>query len=110
MLQKRFRWFLTVGLIGGFVAGPAPFAQGEIGPAPAANRADRQRDRRKLEPQVRRIERHHQRLGADIRQFGRNSTRARIDRCQPTHAGRRYDRQARDLSRDRQQALRRHAG
>jgi len=107
MIRKTLKWFLPVVLAGFFVAGPAAFAQGELGPRPAANRVDRRQDRRALRRESRQIVRRQQKLHADVRQFGPNSTRARIDRRQLRHTRHRYVRQARDLRHDRRQSLRR---
>jgi hypothetical protein len=106
-MPNKFKWILPVVLAGTFAAAPATFARGQYGPAPVNNRVDRRQDRRALRRQGRRIVRRQHRLRADVRRFGPNSTRARIDRRQLRRSKHQFKRQARDLRRDRREALRR---
>jgi hypothetical protein len=107
MMRNKLKWLLPVVLAGTFAAAPSSFARGQFGPESVNNRVDRRQDRRALRRDERKIDRRQARLHADVRHYGRNSARARIDRCQLRHARHQFRYQARDLRQDSREALRR---
>lgn len=106
-MRGKLKWLLPVVLAGIFAAAHPTFAQGQFEYGIPGNRVDRRKDRRTLRHQSRRIVRRKQRRRADVRRFGPNSTRARIDRRQLRRAKHQFRRQARDMRQDRRQAFRR---
>ena len=107
MTRRKLKWFLPVVLAGIFAAARPALAQGRYESEVRRNRIDRRQDRRALRRDGRRIVRRQQKLRADVRHYGPNSTRARIDRRQLRHARHQFRHQARDLRQDRGDALRR---
>jgi hypothetical protein len=107
MRRNKLKWLLPVVLVGTFAAAPSAFAREQYEPAPVNNRVDGRQDRRALRHQGLRIVRRQHKLRADVRHYGPNSRRARVDRRRLRHTENQFRRQARDLRRDRREAFRR---
>jgi hypothetical protein len=106
-MRNKLKWLLPVVLAGTFAAAPAAFAQGPYAPGAVRNRVDRRQDRRALRRQGRRVVRRQYKLRADVRNYGPNSRRARVDRRRLARAKHQFRHQARDLRHDRREAIRR---
>jgi hypothetical protein len=102
MKSQRRKWLVLAALAGFLATAPAAFAQGYYGSRPAT-RVDIRQDRRHLRRINRHIVRDQRHLRIARREFGPGSAPARAARRHLRGDQRRFNRQARDLHRDRRQ-------
>jgi transposase InsO family protein len=108
MMRNKLKWLLPLVLAGTFAtASAAAFAQEPYARAAASNRVDRRQDRRALRRQGLRVVRRQRKFRADVRNYGPNSRPARVDRRRLARTRHQFTHQARDLRRDRREAIRR---
>jgi hypothetical protein len=106
MKSHTQNWIVLAALAGFLTTAPAAFAQGYYGSRPAT-RVDIRQDRRHLRRINRHIVRDQRRLRVARREFDPGSGPARAARHHLRREQRRFNRQARDLHRDRRQLWRR---
>lgn len=88
MFEKTFKWLLSSLLAVLFLAAPAVFAKGRPGgqQSTAGSKAERQKNRRELNYQRRRIKQSGQRAKAETRQSGHHVKPPKVERHRMTHA------------------------